>query len=92
MDILQIRRTLSTQHLSDHRRVAGDRLDEQQEQSNTLRKIHHKTVEAIHRTISVLVVDLRPTGNFDRDGIHATVRNRLSPQTAPIVDLPEVNL
>ncbi len=90
LDILAIERRISIRHLSSHRIVA---ILEIVSPGNKNSQSHfdqfvHETVDSIQRHINVLLIDLHATGRFDRDGIHATIRNSLAPHAAPIVDPP----
>ncbi len=90
MDILEIERRVSIRHLSSHRIVAILEIVSPGNKNSQVRydQFVHKTVDAIQRRINVLLVDVHVTGRFDRDGVHATIRNLLAPHANPIVDPP----
>lgn len=90
MDIAEMERRVSIRHLSTHRIVAILEIVSPGNKNSQTRfdQFVHKTVDAIQRRINVLLVDVHATGGFDREGIHATIRNCLAPHASPIVDPP----
>ena len=90
LDLLELQRSVSIRHLSTHRIVA---IIEIVSPGNKGQQAHydqfvHKVLHTIRRRISVLLVDVNPTGTFDCNGINASIRNLLAPQATPIVDPP----
>ena len=90
LDIIQMKRHLSIRHLSNHRIVALLEIVSPGNKNNAGRydSFVHKTVDVILKQVNVLLVDVHETGQFDRDGIHANIRNLLSPHSVPIVEKP----
>ncbi len=90
MDILEIERRVSIRHLSSHRIVAILEIVSTGNKNSQARyeQFVYRTVDAIQRRINVLLVAVHATGQLDRDGIHATIRNLLAPHANPIVDPP----
>lgn len=90
MEITEMQRFLSIRHLSSHRVVAILEIVSPGNKNNQARyeAFVHKTVDAIRRRVSVLLVDVHETGRFDQDGINACIRNMLAPHATPITDKP----
>lgn len=90
MEITEMQRFLSIRHLSSHRVVAILEIVSPGNKNNQARydAFIHKTVDAIRRRVSVLLVDVHETGRFDQDGINACIRNMVAPHATPITDKP----
>jgi hypothetical protein len=90
MDIIEMQRFLSIRHLSSHRVVALLAIVSPGNKNNQARydAFVYKTVDAVRRRVNVLLVNVHKTGKFDLDGINASIRNMLSPNSTPIIDKP----